>query len=81
MGWLMFSAGPFTPVGSAYSLAFRSVGMILRSGKHFVIQIGHDIIFSAIFSQKMMLLGQLSVTDEWMCWLTAYVDPAQEKCG
>ena len=49
-------------------------GLILRSGKTFSVDIGHEIISTAIVSLPLIQEGQFSVTGERMCkkyWLTA----------
>ena len=44
--------------------------------QHSFVEIGHEIISTAILSKLLIQVGHLSVTGEWMCtkyWLTAYV--------
>ena len=46
------------------------------------VEIGHEIISTAIISLPLIKVGQLSFTGERMCtkyWLTVRTKPAQEK--
>ena len=56
-------AGPGSSVGCGTASGIQTVaGAILRSGKIFFVEIGHEIISTAILSLPLIQVGQLSVT-------------------
>ena len=67
-------AGPGTSVGCASDMYSGGRGFDPSVRQHCFVEIGHEIISTAILSQLLIEVGQLSVSSERMCtkyWLTA----------
>ena len=66
-------AGPGSWVGCASAWYSDGRGFDPPVRQHSFVDIGHEIISTAILSLPLIRVGQLSVTGEWMCtkyWLT-----------
>ena len=62
-----FVAGPGSSVGCTSTWHADGRGFDPRVQQHSFVEIGHDIISTAILSLLLTQVGQLSVTGERMC--------------